>query len=32
MVTFIEDAYMHKRVHSDLGYLTPAELEEMLHL
>lgn len=22
---FLDDAYMHKRIHSSLGYLTPAE-------
>jgi putative transposase len=25
---FLEDVYMRKRIHSSLGYLTPAELEE----
>ena len=25
---FLNNVYMHKRIHSSLGYLTPAELEE----
>ena len=32
MGQFLEDVYMLKRVHSSLGYLTPAEFETQWHL
>ena len=28
LAQFLNDVYMHKRIHSSLGYLTPAEFEE----
>ena len=29
--SFLEDVYMHKRIHSSLGYLTPSEFEADYH-
>lgn len=31
MSRFLEDVYMHQRIHSSLSYLTPAEFEERRH-
>ena len=28
---FLEDVYMHKRIHSSLGYMTPTEFEHQWH-